>query len=70
MGRRLQELYQTGDRIEILFAADGAWQPAIVLRHHPPGMWVTTTDGHAWFVTNTRRVRLSTAPIVPPPSTG
>lgn len=68
MGRRLQDLYQPGDRIEILFAAaDGMWQPAVVLRHQPPGMWVAAADGRVWFVTNTRRVRLPAAP--PPPAT-
>ena len=79
MGRRLQDLYQPGDQIEIFFAAgrggwrsaaDGSWQSAIVRRHQPPGMWVVTTDGHAWFVTNTRRVRPQTLPPVSAPSGG
>ena len=70
MGRRLQDLYQPGDRVEISFAAAaGAWQPATVLRHQPPGMWVATADGRAWFVTNAKRVRFAAAPPDSPSTT-
>ena len=59
MPARLIALYPPGARVEIRFANDdnAAWQPAIVLRHEPPGMWVAAADGHRWFVTNTKRVR-------------
>jgi hypothetical protein len=57
--------YESGDAVEInLFnVANDAhpgetnWQPALVLRHDPPGLWVQTPDGRHWFVTNTYRIR-------------
>lgn len=59
MAERLTERFDVGDRVEIAFAAgDGApWFPALVVLHAPPGVWVRTTDGRFWFVTNTRRIR-------------
>jgi hypothetical protein len=56
MSRRLADQYRPGEPVEITF--DGRhWQPATVARHQPPGVWVETADGRAWFVTNTRRIR-------------
>lgn len=55
-GKRLRDLYQAGDVVEITF--DGKlWLAAVVLTHDPPGMWVQTVSGNAWFVTNIRHVR-------------
>ncbi len=56
---RVYERYAPGERVEIRFR-DGAqdeWQPAVVLRAEPPGLWVRTADGREWFVTNTYRIR-------------
>lgn len=59
--RRVYEQYAPGDRVEIRFGQHLAalWQPGIVLRREPPGLWVRTTDGRDWFVTNTYRIRLA-----------
>ncbi len=54
--KRLQELYAPGDQVEITFDGE-RWLPAVVQLHNPPGMWVRSTAGENWFVTNTRRVR-------------
>ncbi len=56
---RIYERYAPGERVEIRFS-DGAkdgWQPAVVVRPEPPGLWVQTADGQEWFVTNTYRIR-------------
>lgn len=59
MPRRIYETYTSGDRVEIVFGDKGkeAWQPAVVLRADPPGIWVETADGGQWFMTNTYRIR-------------
>ncbi len=57
--RHVYERYAPGDRVEIRFGQDaaGRWQPAVVLRREPPGLWARTADGREWFVTNTYRIR-------------
>lgn len=59
MARRIYEQYAPGDRVEIVFSNRGEdeWQPAIVERPEPPGIWVRTADGREWFMTNTYRIR-------------
>jgi hypothetical protein len=59
MAERLTERFDVGDRVEIAFVAgdEAPWYPALVVLHAPPGVWVQTTDGRFWFVTNTRRIR-------------
>lgn len=54
---RLVDLYAVGSQVQMSF--DGqSWQTAVVVRHQFPGVWVQTTDGRFWFVTNTRHIRL------------
>lgn len=64
MPRRIHETYAPGDRVEIVFGDKGkeAWQPAVVLRADPPGIWVETADGGQWFMTNTYRIRHESSP--------
>lgn len=64
MPKRIYETYAPGDRVEILFAdkSNDAWQPAVVLRTEPPGIWVETADGGRWFMTNTYRIRHAADP--------
>lgn len=59
MSRRIYDQYAPGDRVEIVFANRGEdeWQPAVVVRREPPGIWVRTDDGREWFMTNTYRIR-------------
>jgi hypothetical protein len=59
MTRHVFEQYEPGRLVEIIFSHIGKdnWQPAIVLRAEPPGLWVMTADGREWFVTNTYRIR-------------
>ena len=63
MARRLVEVYQMGDPVEVFFAetahedATGEWRQGRVVGLQHPGVWVRTEDGAAWFVTNTRRIR-------------
>ena len=59
MPQRIYDQYTPSSRVEILlFHLDqNAWQPAVVLRAEPPGLWVRTADGREWFVTNTYRIR-------------
>lgn len=59
MGRRIYEQYAPGDRVEIVFSNRGEdeWQPAVVARREPPGIWVRAADGREWFMTNTFRIR-------------
>ncbi|HEX6385322.1 MAG TPA: hypothetical protein VF177_11680, partial [Anaerolineae bacterium] len=56
MAKRLTELYQPGDQVEITFGHN-EWQPGRVVRHDHPGVWVQTMDGRIWFVTNGRHIR-------------
>ena len=37
--------------------AAGEGGAAVLVRADPPGLWVMTTDGQEWFVTNTYRIR-------------
>jgi hypothetical protein len=60
--KRIYETYDAGDRVEISFGARDDWQSAVVVRREPPGVWVRTADGRAWFVTNTYRIRPAVAP--------
>mgnify|MGYP001164639923 FL=1 len=57
--RHIYDRYAPGDRVEIRFGQGDAerWQPAVVLRREPPGIWVRAADGREWFVTNTYRIR-------------
>lgn len=59
--KRLIDLYDAGNVVQICFAHQDKerWHTATVLRHDPPGIWVQTNDGKAWFVTNTRHIRLA-----------
>ena len=64
MVRRLRELYQVGDRVEIYFEPHpgrpqeaSGWQAGTVVAHEHPGVWVETATGDGWFVTNRRRIR-------------
>ena len=59
MPQRITDQYAPGDRVEIVFANRGEdeWQPAVVLRREPPGIWVRTADGGGWYMTNTFRIR-------------
>ena len=57
MPARLAELYRPGDRVEVYFTDAEEWRPGVVLALQPPGVWVRTEDGAAWFVTNGRRIR-------------
>jgi hypothetical protein len=56
MVKRLAELYQPGDQVELKLA-DGEWRLGQVVRHDPPGIWVATSGPCLWFVTNSRRIR-------------
>ncbi len=59
MPKRIYDQYTPGDRVEIVFANSGedGWQPAVVVRQEPPGIWVRTADGSEWFMTNLYRIR-------------
>ena len=58
MPRHVYDQYAPGQAVEIVFAQQGdAWQPAVVVRGEPPGVWVRTADGREWFVTNSYRIR-------------
>ena len=64
MPKHIYDQYTPGQRVEIAFANGGEaeWQPAIVVRQEPPGIWVRTADGREWFMTNLYRIR----PVSPP----
>ena len=68
MPRHIYDQYAPGDRVEIVFSNRGEnrWQPAIVMRLEPPGIWVRTADEQEWFMTNIYRIR----PVETPPSSG
>lgn len=51
------EMYAVGTAVEILL--DGVWMPGVIIRHDSPAVWVQTTDGRAWFVTNRQRIRVA-----------
>jgi len=55
MARRLSELYGVGTAVLILL--NDEWQTGIVMAHQHPGIWVETTDGRRWFVTNRQRIK-------------
>lgn len=56
MTKRLADIYQPGDKVEI--ALEGVhWTPARVVQLQHPGAWVLTGEGALWFVTNGRRIR-------------
>jgi hypothetical protein len=59
MTARLNEVYRTGDRVEIEFEVGGLaqWLPGRVVGLQHPGLWARLADGRMWFVTNTRRIR-------------
>ena len=60
MTARLNDTYQPGDLVEILFDAEGGeqWLAGLVMGFQRPGLWVQLPEGSMWFVTNTRRIRL------------
>ncbi len=63
MAQRLVERFQPGDHVEIYFPSpQDTWLPGRVVRQEHPGLWVETTGGHLWFVTNNRRIW----PVMPP----
>ncbi|CUS04831.2 protein of unknown function [Candidatus Promineifilum breve] len=59
MMKRIYEQYAPDEQVEIIFTKRGEeeWQPALVVRREPPGIWVRTADGREWFMTNTYRIR-------------
>jgi hypothetical protein len=58
MPQHIYEQHAPGDRVEIVFPnRNDDWQPAVVVRREPPGIWVRTDDGREWFMTNTYRIR-------------
>ncbi|MFQ5398664.1 MAG: hypothetical protein ACE5E7_03605 [Anaerolineae bacterium] len=57
MAKRLAELYRPGDKVEI-FLTEVGWMAGIVTAYDPPGIWVQTSDGRRWFVTNRQRIRM------------
>jgi hypothetical protein len=69
MPQRIYDQYHPGDRVEIKFTnrSEDEWQPAVVLRPEPPGIWVQTADGRGWFMTNTYRIRPQSKTANPPP---
>lgn len=56
MAARLEEMYAVGTAVEILL--DEIWKTGVVIRHEKPAVWVQTTDGRDWFVTNRQRIRI------------
>ena len=57
MVKRLTEQYAILEWVEICFAGEVRWWRGRVVRHDPPGIWVETSNGQRWFVTNTQRIR-------------
>jgi hypothetical protein len=55
VSERLTTVYEIGDAVEILFGEE--WLPGFVVHKQHPGVWVRTSDGRPWFVTNSRRIR-------------
>lgn len=55
MAVRLVDLYPVGEQVEIWL--DEQWVAGRVVRHEYPAVWVQTTIGDFWFVTNGRRIR-------------
>jgi hypothetical protein len=66
--KRLTEIFQPGNRVEIRFREqadhpDDTWYSAHVVKLDHPGVWVETTDERVWFVTNRRSIKASPADI-------
>lgn len=57
MSRRLTELYPVGCAVQVFFPQTESWFAGVIAAHAHPAVWVQTTDGRRWFVTNTRRIR-------------
>jgi hypothetical protein len=55
MAVRLVDLYPVGEPVEIVL--DEQWAAGRVVGHEYPAVWVQTTNGACWFVTNGRRIR-------------
>ena len=55
MAVRLVDVYPVGEPVEIFL--DEEWVTGRVVRHDYPAVWVQTTNGSLWFVTNGRRIR-------------
>jgi hypothetical protein len=68
MVQRLTEQSRVGDAVEIYLSSDDEpeWQPGIVEMLQHPGVWVGTSDGRTWFVTNGRRIRPAVLPDTRP----
>lgn len=71
MPNRLVDLHPVGAPVEVLFRRSGAesgvpetWVAGVVVRHAHPGVWVETSRGARWFVTNGNRIRPRAAPGV------
>lgn len=67
MPPRLVDTYPIGAAVEITFDGD-RWIVGVIARHDHPGVWVQTSDGRLWFVTNTRHIRKGKHEAPPHPS--
>ncbi len=56
MAQRLVEMYPPGTAVSILLS-DQRWHEGTVVRLEHPAVWVKTTNGREWFVTNRQRIR-------------
>ena len=56
MPLRLTEQYPIGTAVEIYFETLDHWLEGVVVAHQSPAVWVQTTNGQRWFVTNVRRI--------------
>lgn len=66
--KRLIELYEPGDKVEISFGVPAShtnetWNSGQVVRLDHPGVWVETGDERLWFVTNRRHIKTSPSDI-------
>lgn len=59
MVKRLVEVYQIGDPVEIFFQNEESdeWRSARIMALQHPGVWAMTADCRLWFVTNGKRIR-------------
>lgn len=57
MSRRLIDLYPLGSLVQVYFPQIDLWLTGAIVDHAHPAVWVQTTDGRRWFVTNSRKIR-------------